>query len=79
MTNTNTNNTLKVDAMAMVNVIATLLNEFEVADFVIPIVCTALDQHLSDRGFTPAEAVEVYEHMAVAARGAWDTLGAMTR
>ena len=44
-------------------------------DFVLPTICTALDQWFADNGFTEEEALETYEWMAQTARECYKEMG----
>lgn len=44
-------------------------------EFVLPTICTALDQWFADRDFTEEQALETYEWMAQTARECYKEMG----
>lgn len=44
-------------------------------DFVLPTICTALDQWFADNGFTEEEALDAYDWMARTAKECYKEMG----
>ena len=45
------------------------------AEYVLPTICTSLDQWFADNDFTEEQALESYERMAKAARDCYAAMG----
>lgn len=61
-----------------VNVVYSLMMVMQ-KDYVLPTICTALDQWFADNGFTEEEALGMYEWMAQTAKACYAEMGMSPR
>ena len=65
---------MKGNPAACVAVLYSLFMEMP-KEFVLPTICTALDQWLADNGFTEEEALATYDLMAQTAKECYKEMG----